>query len=261
MKRGETHLRFLTGFFRGRFGLRRARGFEPGRIPVHVAIIMDGNGRWARRRGMPRSAGHRAGVERIEEVLRAAADWGVRYLTLFAFSTENWRRSPEEVGYLMRLFAETLAERAERLRAQRVALRFIGRRDRLPPELAARMAAIEAEPPEDPSITLTLAIDYGSRDEILRAARAVARAAKEGSLEPEALTEEDFSAHLYTRGLPDPDLIIRTSGEYRVSNFLLWQGAYAEYWFTPVLWPDFNGARFVEALQAYAGRERRFGRA
>ncbi|MGQ9780099.1 MAG: isoprenyl transferase [Bacillota bacterium] len=233
----------------------------PERLPVHVAIIMDGNGRWARRRGMPRSAGHRAGVERIEDVLRATADCGVKYLTLFAFSTENWRRSPEEVAYLMQLLAETLTERAERLRAQGVALRFIGRRDRLPPDLVAKMAAVEAMAPAEQKVTLTIAIDYGSRDEILRAARSIAEAAKEGRLAPEELTEEVFSDYLYTRGLPDPDLIIRTSGEQRISNFLLWQGAYAEYWFTPVLWPDFTAAEFIRALQEYARRERRFGRA
>ncbi|NLG85030.1 MAG: di-trans,poly-cis-decaprenylcistransferase, partial [Firmicutes bacterium] len=174
-------------FWRRTLDLKRLlRGrTSPERLPVHVAIIMDGNGRWARRRGMPRSAGHRAGVERIEEVVRVAADCGVKYLTLFAFSTENWRPSPQEVGYMMQLFAETITERAETLRAQGVALHFIGRRDRLPAELVTRMAAVEAMLPAEKKMTLVIAIDYGARDEILQAARQIAMAAREGRLPPE----------------------------------------------------------------------------
>jgi len=222
---------------------------------------MDGNGRWARRRGLPRSAGHRIGLDRIEDVLRACIDCGVKYLTLYAFSTENWRRSPDEVNFLMRLFAEALGEQTEKLRKEGVRLRFIGRRDRLPSELQAGIESAEKATVSNTTITLVLAIDYGSRDEILIAARALSRSVKNGELDPDSLQEEDFRARLYTADIPDPDLIIRPSGEFRLSNFLLWQGAYAEFWFTPVMWPDFRANQLHEALRAYAARERRLGRA
>lgn len=245
----------------GRLGGARIRVLPPGRIPQHVAIIMDGNGRWAKRRGLPRSAGHRSGFDRVEDVLCTAMDCGIKYLTLYAFSTENWKRSAEEVNFLMNLFREATTRYTDRLRARGVALRFIGRRDRLPDNLLARMEELDHTCLENPALTMTLAVDYGSREEILSATRLLARRAREGELEPNDLSEDDFRAALYTRDLPDPDLIIRPSGECRLSNFLLWQGAYAELWFSPVLWPDFGREQLLEALQAYAKRERRFGRA
>lgn len=239
----------------------RTPGLAPERLPQHVAIIMDGNGRWAKRRGLPRSAGHRSGFDRVEDVLQTAIDCGIKYLTLYAFSTENWKRSAEEVEFLMNLFREAMTRYTDRLRERGVALQFIGRRDRLPANLRARMEELEGTRLENPALTMTLAIDYGSREEILSAARVLARRAMRGELEPDAMAEDDLRAALYTRDLPDPDLIIRPSGEYRLSNFLLWQGAYAELWFSPVLWPDFGREQLLEALHAYARRERRFGRA
>jgi len=222
---------------------------------------MDGNGRWAKRRGLPRSAGHRSGFDRVEDVLRTALDCGIKYLTLYAFSTENWQRSAEEVNFLMNLFSEAMTRYTDRLRERGVALQFIGRRDRLPANLLARMEELDRTRLDNPALTMTLAIDYGSREEILSAVRVLARRAKQGTLEPDSLSEGDLRAALYTHDLPDPDLIIRPSGEYRLSNFLLWQGAYAELWFSPILWPDFGREQLLEALRAYANRERRFGRA
>lgn len=231
------------------------------RVPKHVAIIMDGNGRWASRRGLVRSMGHRAGLNRLEEVVRAGIDWGVEYLTFYAFSTENWRRSPEEINYLMDLFRRTLAEKTETMHRDKVRIRFIGRRDRLPPDLVSMMETAERKTADNKGITLVLAIDYGSRDEITAAARILIHEARAGKVDPESLTERDLAARLYTSDLPDPDLVIRPSGEYRLSNFLLWQSAYAELYFTPVLWPDFEAKQFLAALHDYARRERRYGRA
>ncbi|MGE5530023.1 MAG: polyprenyl diphosphate synthase [Patescibacteria group bacterium] len=230
-------------------------------IPRHVAIIMDGNGRWARSRGLPRSAGHRAGFERLEEIIRACVELGVEFLTLYAFSTENWHRPPEEVDFLLRLFAEGVTAKLGDLHRQGARLRFIGRRDRLPAGLVEAMSAAERKTEANRTINLTIALDYGARDEIAEAARSLARRVAAGELDPAAIDQEAIGAALYTAALPDLDLLIRPGGESRLSNFLLWQSAYAELWFTPVYWPDFGRKQLMEALAAFGRRERRFGRA
>ncbi|MCB5409774.1 polyprenyl diphosphate synthase [Pseudogemmobacter faecipullorum] len=225
----------------------------------HIAIIMDGNGRWATNRGWPRLVGHRKGVERVREIVRAAPDLGVTHLTLYAFSTENWKRSTEEVLGLMAIFARYIQREAAELGREGVRLRFIGDRTRLAPKLQRLMAGIEAKTAHLDRLNLTVAINYGGRDEILRAARAIATDAAEGRFNPEDLTEAAFSGRLDSFDLPDPDLVIRTSGETRTSNFLAWQAAYAEYEFTPTLWPDFTPVELGEILERFAGRDRRFG--
>ncbi|MCZ8335055.1 MAG: polyprenyl diphosphate synthase [Rhodobacteraceae bacterium] len=240
----------------------RAESTEPSRPPrpaEHVAIIMDGNGRWATSRGWPRLVGHRRGAERVREIVRACPDLGIRWLTVYAFSTENWKRSTEEVLGLMAIFARYIEREADRLAVEGVRLRFIGDRTRLDPKLQAMMAGIEARTAPGTQLNLTVAINYGGRDEIARAARAVARAVAAGHLAPEAVTEATFAAHLDTADLPDPDLVIRTSGETRTSNFLPWQAAYAEYEFTSTLWPDFTAAELAAIVARFGNRERRFG--
>jgi undecaprenyl diphosphate synthase len=225
----------------------------------HVAIIMDGNGRWATARGLPRLVGHRRGAERVKEIVTAAPDLGIRWLTLYAFSTENWKRSTEEVLGLMAIFARYIEREADRMSREGVRMRFIGDRSRLAPRLQRLMAGIEARTAGLGRLNLTVAINYGGRDEVLRAVRAVAAEAAAGRIDPEALTEAAFGHRLDTGGLPDPDLVIRTSGETRTSNFLPWQAAYAEYEFTPTLWPDFTPADLGAILARFGNRDRRFG--
>jgi undecaprenyl diphosphate synthase len=232
---------------------------QPTRQAEHVAIIMDGNGRWATQRGWPRLVGHRKGAERVKEIVRVAPDLGIRWLTIYAFSTENWKRSTEEVLGLMAIFARYIQREADRLAAEGVRMRFIGDRSRLDPKLQRLMSGIEARTAGLSRLNLTVAINYGGRDEILRAIRDVARDAALGRLDPEDLTEAALSARLDTHDLPDPDLVIRTSGETRTSNFLPWQSAYAEYEFTPTLWPDFSPDELAAILARYAQRDRRFG--
>lgn len=225
----------------------------------HVAVIMDGNGRWAKMRGWPRLVGHRKGAERVKEIVRACPDLGVRWLTVYAFSTENWKRSTEEVLGLMGIFARYIEREADALSAEGVRMRFIGERGRLDAKLQKLMAGIEARTAPNTRLNLTVAINYGGRDEILRATASVAKAVAEGRLDPAALTEAEFSRHLDTADIPDPDLVIRTSGETRTSNFLPWQAAYAEYEFIPTLWPDFTPEVLAGVLGRFGGRERRFG--
>ena len=225
----------------------------------HVAIIMDGNGRWATARGWPRLVGHRRGAERVREIVRVAPDLGIRWLTIYAFSTENWKRSTEEVLGLMSIFARYIQREADRLAAEGVRMRFIGDRSLLDPKLQRLMAGIEARTAGLTRLNLTVAINYGGRDEILRAVRAVAREAAEGRLDPADLTDAALSDWLDTAGIPDPDLVIRTSGEARTSNFLPWQSAYAEYEFTATLWPDFTPVELAAILERFANRDRRFG--
>lgn len=225
----------------------------------HVAIIMDGNGRWATGRGWPRLVGHRKGAERVKEIVRLAPDMGIRWLTLYAFSTENWKRSTEEVLGLMSIFARYIQREADGLAAEGVRMRFIGDRSRLAPRLQRLMAGIEARTAHLTRLNLTVAINYGGRDEILRAARAIAAEVAGGRFDPADLTEAAFSRRLDTCDLPDPDLVIRTSGETRTSNFLPWQAAYAEYEFTETLWPDFSPAELAAILARFSNRERRFG--
>ncbi|NHF72221.1 polyprenyl diphosphate synthase [Paracoccus xiamenensis] len=225
--------------------------------PRHVAIIMDGNGRWAKNRGWPRLVGHRRGAERVKQIVRAAPDLGIGWLTVYAFSTENWKRSTEEVLGLMKIFRRYILREADGLSAEGVRMRFIGGRERLDPKLQALMAGIEARTAGNTRLNLTVAINYGGRDEILRASTRLAEKIAAGQIENP--TEADFNDCLDTVGLPDPDLVIRTSGETRTSNFLPWQSAYAEYEFTPTLWPDFSPEHLAEILDRFGLRDRRFG--
>jgi undecaprenyl diphosphate synthase len=225
----------------------------------HVAIIMDGNGRWATNRGWPRLVGHRKGAERVKEIVASAPGFGVKYLTIYAFSTENWKRSTEEVLGLMAIFSRYIQREADRMAREGVRMRFIGDRSRLDPKLQRLMAGIEARTAGLDRLNLTVAINYGGRDEIMRAVRDLSREVSEGRLDPCDITEAGLSARLDTGGLPDPDLVIRTSGETRTSNFLPWQSAYAEYEFTQTLWPDFSPEEFGAILARFGQRERRFG--
>ena len=229
------------------------------RIAEHVAIIMDGNGRWATNRGWPRLVGHRKGAERVKEIVRCAPDIGIRWLTIYAFSTENWKRSTEEVLGLMTIFARYIEREADRLAAESVRMRFIGDRSRLDPKLQRLMAGIEARTAPYSRLNLTVAINYGGRDEVARMVRSLAADAAAGRLDPATITDAMISARLDTADLPDPDLVIRTSGETRTSNFLPWQAAYAEYEFTGTLWPDFGPEELAAIVQRYSNRERRFG--
>ncbi len=230
------------------------------RIPQHVAIIMDGNGRWAERHGLDRNEGHVRGVEPIRTVVRTAVRHGIGCLTLYAFSTENWGRPAAEVGALMELFCRCAASEMPELRDQGVRVRIIGDRSRFSAEVRENLEALERDTTRGARLTLVLALDYSSRAELVGAARRLAREAAAGRLDPETIDERRFADALWTAGLPDPDLVIRTSGEQRLSNFLLWQASYAELCFTEVLWPDFTEADFEHALDEYARRDRRFGR-
>jgi undecaprenyl diphosphate synthase len=231
----------------------------PGDTPAHVAIIMDGNGRWAARLGKPRLFGHKRGAETVRAIVEACPDHGVRYLTLFAFSTENWKRPREEVNGLMALFRRYIRKDAAELVSNGVRVRFIGERRRLASSLQDMMVSLEAQTLANDRLHLTIAIDYGGRDEMTRAARRLAEQVACGALAPAAVSEGTLASFLDTEGLPDPDLVIRTSGETRISNFLLWQAAYAEYFFVPECWPEFTALRFGEVLADFAQRERRFG--
>lgn len=224
-------------------------------LPRHVAIIMDGNGRWARQRGLPRIAGHRAGAKNIRKVVEAFANYGVKYLTLFAFSTENWSRPRKEIHGLLRLLSSSIDEEIEAFHEANIKLRHIGKLDRLPLELRRKVKSATEFTKDNTRMTLCLAFDYGSRSEIVDAVRCI----KEGNVSPEGISEAIFSSYLDTADIPDPDLVIRTGGETRLSNFLLWQAAYSELYFTPVLWPDFNKKEIEEALLDYRQRQRRFG--
>lgn len=233
---------------------------EANKIPAHVAIIMDGNGRWARRQGKERAEGHVQGVESVRKVIRAAAAKGVSYLTLYVFSTENWGRPREEVDMLMELFCRSIINETEQLVADGARVRIIGDREAMPPKVNEHIDRIEKATAGGSAITVILALNYSSRSEITRAARVIAGIAAGGCLCPGEITEEMVSNALYTSAYPDPDLIIRTGGDCRLSNFLLWQGAYSELYFTSVFWPDFDEAEFGKALESFASRERRFGR-
>ena len=227
----------------------------------HVAIIMDGNGRWAVDRGWPRLVGHRKGAERVREIVQCAPGLGIRWLTIYAFSTENWKRSTEEVLGLMSIFARYIEREADRLAAEGVRMRFIGDRSRLDPKLQRLMLGIEERTAGLSLLNLTVAINYGGRSELLRAARKLVDNVAKGQVSADAIEEETLESCLDTHDLPDPDLVIRTSGETRISNYLLWQSAYAEYEFTPTLWPDFSPAELARIVERFAGRERRFGAA
>jgi len=228
-------------------------------LPRHVAIIMDGNGRWAQKRHLPRQAGHVAGVNAVREVVHQACDIGLENLTLFAFSSENWKRPPKEVGALMGLVRLYFCNDMDELVARGVRVRIIGSRRRVDEDIRKMIEDAERCTLGNSGINLTFAFDYGGQEEIAAAARELARAAAEGRLDPEAITPELVSSRLFTSGLPEPDLVIRTSGERRLSNFLLWQSAYAELMFVDTLWPDFGRREFLDALDKFSQRERRFG--
>ena len=231
-----------------------------GVMPRHVAIIMDGNGRWARERMLPRPFGHRSGMKAVREVVEGALEAGVGTLSLFAFSQENWQRPADEIGALMSLLEEYIQREADELHAQGVRVRFLGDLDRLAPVARAAVDAIMARTGANTRLTLNLFISYGSRAEIARAARRIAEDVAAGQLTPDAVDEAAVSARLFTAGDPDPDLLIRTSGEQRISNFLLWQLAYTELHISSVLWPDFGREQLYEAIRDFQARERRFGR-
>ncbi len=228
-------------------------------IPRHVAVIMDGNGRWAKQRGQPRLFGHRAGAESLRAVLRACRDHGVEYLTVYAFSTENWVRPKDEVGGLMSLLKTFLKKDEHELHENQVRLRVTGRIEDLPRSVRTELERVMEATKAYTRWHLILALSYGGRTEITDAVRAIARKVKTGELEPEAVDETLISRHLYLPDVPDPDLMIRTSGELRLSNFLLWELSYAEFYFTDTLWPDFREPQFAEALAEYSRRQRRFG--
>lgn len=227
--------------------------------PAHVAIIMDGNGRWAKARGLPRLAGHRAGVEALRNTVRAAPGLGISYLTVYAFSSENWSRPKSEVSDLMGLLKLFIRRDLAELHQAGVRVRIVGDRTGLQPDIKALLDEAETLTAANEALTLVIAFNYGGRDEIVRAARKLALAVARGDIEADAITAELFSDSLDTADIPDPELVIRTSGELRLSNFLLWQAAYSELVFLPCFWPDFNEAHLADALRAFAGRDRRFG--
>ncbi len=231
-----------------------------GPVPRHVAVIMDGNGRWAEQRSLPRAAGHRAGAKAVRATIEQSVSHGIGYLTLFAFSSENWQRPAEEVGVLMQLFLESLDREVDELAANGVRIRFIGDRTRLAPALVERMVAAEERTASRAHLDLVVAVAYGGRWDIGRAARLLAEEAVAGRCRPADIDESLLSARLATAGRPDPDLFIRTGGERRVSNFVLWNLAYTELWFTDTLWPDFDAACFAAALADFGSRQRRYGR-
>jgi undecaprenyl diphosphate synthase len=235
-------------------------GLHHDRLPKHVAIIMDGNGRWAEQRGLERGAGHRAGVESVRQVVRAAEELGIAWLTLYAFSSENWNRPKAEVELLMKLPVEFFETELPEVIQRNVRILAIGRQERLPPSVRQSLGDAIARTAHATGMRLVFALSYGGRGELVEAARRLLREHEQGRLEPEALDEKSFAAHLDEPELPDVDLLIRTGGERRISNFLLWQSAYAEFVLSDVLWPDFGRHELEAALADYAGRERRFGR-
>jgi undecaprenyl diphosphate synthase len=229
-------------------------------LPRHVAVIMDGNGRWATSRGLPRVAGHNEGVKAVREIVRTAGELGIQFLTLYAFSSENWHRPHQEVSTLMALLERSIDRELPELMERNVRFRVIGRPDGVPPRVRERIDRLIAATASNTGLTLLMAFNYGGRDELVDAARALAAEVQRGALRPEEIDEVRVSRALYTDGVPDPDLLIRTSGELRLSNFLLWQVAYTELWMTPTLWPDFGAREFCLAVADYQHRTRRFGR-
>lgn len=245
------------------FGLLRQKirkGMQDMKIPNHVAIILDGNGRWAKSKGMPRTYGHTTGAKNVEKIAEAAGNMGIRYLTLYAFSTENWNRPPEEVKALMNLLDSYLKNCIQTAKKNNMAVRVLGDISRLDERMQEKIRKLEESSADYDGLHLQIAINYGSRDEIVRAIRKLGRDVEAGKIAPDQISEESFSSYLDTAGLPDPDLLIRTSGEERLSNFLLWQLAYAEFYFTDVPWPDFHEEDLRRAVEAYNQRDRRYGK-
>jgi undecaprenyl diphosphate synthase len=229
-------------------------------LPQHVAVIMDGNGRWAKRQGLPRFMGHKRGVDALKDLLRCCQDWGIQALTAYAFSTENWKRPQEEVDFLMTLFQRVLRQELREMVEENVQIKFVGNLQALPRSLQQEISRSMEETKDNRGIRFSVATNYGGRQEILQACQAIAKQVQQGLLQPDEINEQVFESHLYTAGITDPDLLIRTSGEMRLSNFLLWQMAYGEIYITDALWPDFDRAEFHRALCAYQQRERRFGK-
>lgn len=239
--------------------LHQPQASTPSSPPCHVAIIMDGNGRWAKSRGLPRTAGHKKGADTLRTTLDACRDAGVRYLTIYAFSSENWKRPSEEISDLMQLLQHYLQSELQTLHDNGVCLRFIGDLSLLDSDIRTSINNAVELTSRNNAFNLTVALSYGSRQEMVRAFQKISSAIQAGTIKPEDISEELITRSLDTADLPEPDLLIRTGGEHRLSNFLLWQSAYTEFYFTDVLWPDFNTAHFTQALQDYAGRERRYG--
>ncbi len=248
----------FKGFRRMRSAGKLLQEVDPGNLPKHVGIIMDGNGRWAKKRGLPRIAGHRAGAQNLKTISEFAGEMGIQYITAYAFSTENWKRSKEEVDALMQLLLDYLRDK-EQLAGKNVTIRVIGDRSALSDEINREIDHIEAYTKDRDGMVMYLAINYGGRQEIVRAVNQLCQQVREGSLEPGTVTEEMLSQHVYTEEVPDVDLIIRPSGELRLSNFLLWQSAYSEFWFSDINWPDFSTRDFTRAILDYQNRNRRFG--
>lgn len=236
-----------------------AEGIDIERLPQHIAIIMDGNGRWAKKRGLPRSMGHRAGVEALRDIVKTCSNLGVKVLTLYAFSTENWRRPKDEVGVLMTLLTEYLRRELHELHENQVSIRTLGDISLLPLEAQKELEKSVVKTKNNPGLILNLALNYGGRAELTRAVKKIAGEAKQGKRLPEEINEELISSYLFTAGLPDPDLLIRTSGEMRLSNFMLWQLAYTEIVVLDQFWPDFNPKALLDAIREYQQRDRRFG--
>lgn len=229
-------------------------------IPNHVAIILDGNGRWAKKRMMPRQYGHAKGAQVVEQICEDAWNMGIQYLTVYAFSTENWNRPDSEVKILMDIFSKYMVDKLQKVGQKNMKIRFIGERSRLDKAMIEKIENLEESTKDNTGLNFTVALNYGSRDEMVRAMRKMAAEIKEGKLEPEDITEEKYNTYLDTAELPDPDLLIRTSGEQRLSNYLLWQLAYTEFYFTNVMWPDFNKEELAKAVEWYANRDRRYGK-
>lgn len=228
-------------------------------VPKHIAIILDGNGRWAKKRGLPRSMGHKEGCVTVEKTVEIAARMGVEYLTVYGFSTENWKRSSEEVGALMQLFRFYMVRLLKTAKANNVRVRMIGERSRFAQDIIDGINRLEEETKDNTGLTFVIAVNYGGRDEITRAVRRMGEDCRLGNLDPQTITESTVASYLDTAGMPDPDLLIRTSGELRLSNYLLWQLAYSEIYITDCLWPAFDRAELVKAIEAYNKRDRRFG--
>lgn len=228
-------------------------------LPLHIGIIMDGNGRWAKKRGLPRSAGHRMGAKVLEQITRDAGHLGIRYLTVYAFSTENWKRPQDEVDALMKLLSEYLDDYKRLIGDEDIRVKIIGSYDKLSDEIIAKIKNIEENTKNNSAITLNIALNYGGRDELVGAVKKISAKVNDGSLSPDDITEELISDNLYTNYMPDPDFIIRPSGEYRLSNFLLWQSAYSEFWYSDILWPDFTKEDLIRAIIDYQNRNRRYG--
>jgi undecaprenyl diphosphate synthase len=231
----------------------------PAIVPQHIAIIMDGNGRWAQRHNKARVYGHHQGVESVRQVVEACTEWGIRYLTLYAFSTENWKRPPQEVNALMELLVRTIRKETPELNKQNVRIRTIGDAGALPQDCLLELQEAIQLTENNTGLTLVLALSYSGRSELTHAMQRIAGAVQQGTIDIDAIDEQLISKHLYTHELPDPELVIRTSGEYRISNYLLWQSAYAEFYFTETLWPDFDKGELRKAIDSFANRERRFG--